>query len=124
MSGPLEIAQTAWGDALPDWVELLAKECAASSQNKVAGRLGRSASLVSSVLRKKYNGDMAAVEDVVRGVFERATVDCPRLGTIPANECRDWQRRSLTYSNVNGEVVRQRRACNRCPRNARRMQHV
>ena len=52
MTTPLDIAREAWGDSLPGWVERLARECEASTQNKVATRLGRSASLVSAVLRK------------------------------------------------------------------------
>ena len=51
MSGPLDIARDAWGDALPDWVETLAIECGKSSQNKVAKRIDRSATLISRVLR-------------------------------------------------------------------------
>lgn len=119
MSGPVEIARAAWGEALPDWVERLAAECAASSQNKVAGQLNRSASLVSAVLRAKYAGDLAAVEDVVRGVFEATTVECPQLGTIPTNDCQDWRRKSLRFAPINSMRVDMYRACNRCPRNRR-----
>lgn len=115
-----EIAREAWGEALPDWVERLAQECEASSQNKVATRLNRSASLVSAVLRNKYQGDMTAVEEIVRGVFERATVACPALGTIRTNLCRDWQVKSRTYSNINSERQRMYRACSKCPRNSRK----
>lgn len=122
MIGVIEKTRQAWtakGLDLPDWVALLAAECEKSSQNKVAIRLNRSASLVSAVLAAKYTGDMQAVEDVVRGVFERATVECPRLGTIPANECRDWQMKARTFLSVN--VLRRDmfRACNRCPRNGK-----
>lgn len=119
MSGPLDVARAAWGDDLPDWVELLANECAKSSQNKVATRLKRSAALVSNVLRKKYTGNMEAVEDQVRGVYENATVICPALGEIGTNTCRNWQLKGRSYSNVNSEQVRMYRACNRCPRSKR-----
>ncbi|MGR3480662.1 hypothetical protein, partial [Salipiger marinus] len=117
MTTPLDIAREAWGDSLPGWVERLARECEASTQNKVATRLGRSASLVSAVLRNKYQGDMKAVEDLVRGVFERTTVACPALGTLRYTTCRDWQEKSRTYSTVNSERQRMFRACNKCPRN-------
>ena len=116
MSGPLEIARASWGDAMPGWVERLAIECAASSQNRVAVRLNRSASLVSAVLRNKYRGDMRAVEEVVTGTFERTTVSCPAIGTIAWRACRDWQQKARTYSNVNSERQRMYRACNACPR--------
>lgn len=117
MTGPVDTARAAWGDTLPDWVERLASECAATSQNKVAVRLNRSASLISAVLRNKYRGDMDAVEDLVRGVFERKRVSCPALGEIRLDVCRDWQVKSRTYSNVNSTRQRMFRACNGCPRN-------
>ncbi|MDQ7775188.1 MAG: hypothetical protein Q4615_04365 [Paracoccus aminovorans] len=112
----MEIAREAWGEDLPDWVAALARECAATSQNKVAARLGRSAALVSQVLRRKYAADLAGVEQVFRGVFEHLTVECPSLGTIPANVCRDWQLKAARFVNVNSERVRMYRACNSCPR--------
>lgn len=117
MSGPLDIARASWGDQMPGWVERLAVECAASSQNRVAARLNRSASLVSAVLRNKYRGDMAAVEEAVRGTLERTAVACPARGTISWTLCRDWQRQSQVWSNVNSERQRMYRACNACPRN-------
>lgn len=117
MSGPVETAREAWGEAMPDWVARLAAECAATSQTRVAARMERSTTLVSQVLRAKYPGDLAAVEDVVRGVFEGAVVECPQLGTIPSNDCQDWRRKSLRFSSVNSMRVDMYRACHRCPRN-------
>lgn len=116
MSGPLDIARAAWGSEAPDWILCLAQECAASSQNKVAARLGRSAALVSAVLRGKYRGDMAAVEDVVRGRFMQAALTCPALGEISTAVCRDWMQMARSFSNVNSERVRMYRACRGCPR--------
>lgn len=119
MTGPVQIAREAWGAAMPDWVETLAQRCAASSQNKVAVQLNRSASLVSAVLRAKYQGDLAAVEDVVRGVFCGQIVECPQLGAIPSNDCQEWRRKSQHFSSVNSLRVDMYRACIRCPRNKR-----
>lgn len=116
MSGPVETARAHWGDAMPDWVLLLAKQCAASSQNKVAKRINRSAALVSAVLRQSYKGDMAAVEEVILGTFANKTVVCPALGTISAAVCRDWMRLGRSYSNESSERVRMYRACRGCPR--------
>lgn len=116
MTGVVEKARVAWGKECPDWVLLLARACDETSQNKVAVRMNRSASLVSAVLAGKYKGDMEAVEDVVRGVFAARTVECPRLGTIPANECRDWQARSGRFLPVNALRRDMYIACNRCPR--------
>lgn len=119
MTGPVEIARTAWGDDIPDWIMVLARACEAQSQNKVASRLGRSASLVSNVLRAKYPGDMDVVEDLVRGVFMRAVVDCPALGELPTHECYAWRQKSRNFTGHNALRVRMFRACNRCPRNGR-----
>lgn len=117
MSGALETARAHWGEDLPDWVERLAKECAASSQRRVADRLGRSAGLISHVLRNNYPGDTEAVEEAVRGAFMNAEVACPALGTIPADECQSWRRKSRRFVNVNSLRVRMFRACANCPRN-------
>jgi len=119
MSGPLETARAAWGEPLPDWVETLAIECAASSQSRVASALGRSGSLVSQVLRNRYKGDLAALEDAVRGVYMQARLHCPALGTIPTNICQDWRRKSRQFATGNPLRVRMYRACGRCPRNRR-----
>ncbi|SDF70816.1 hypothetical protein PUH89_12855 [Rhodobacter capsulatus] len=116
MSGPVETAREHWGADMPDWVSLLAAQCAKSSQNKVAKRLNRSAALVSAVLRNRYEGDMGAVEEVVRGVFELATVSCPAQGELQTNICRDFQLAARKYSDINSEMIRMYRACNSCPR--------
>lgn len=116
MSDPIETAQAAWGDALPDWVAGLAAECAATSQNRVAAKLGRSAALISQVLRNKYPGDMEAVEELFNGAFRSVAVSCPALGTIPANECRLWRERARKFTGTNSLKVRMFRACNHCPR--------
>ena len=113
----MDIARAAWGGEMPPWVARLAEECAKSSQNQVAKRIGRSAAVVSSVLRNKYAGDMAAVEDRFKGVFMAETVACPELGVLPANQCRDWREKSRRFSNVNTLRIRMFRACKRCPLN-------
>lgn len=119
MTGPLAKARAAWGEDMPDWVAMLARACQESSQNQVAGRLGRSASLVSAVLARKYQGDMAAVEDLVRGVYMAAAVDCPRLGRILTSDCQDWRLKARSFSATNSLRVDMYRACHRCPRFAR-----
>lgn len=116
MTTPIDTARAAWGDAMPDWIDALARECADTSQNRVAARLGRSAALVSQVLRAKYSGDLAAVEARFNGVFCASTVDCPELGPIPAQDCQDWQQRARKFVNVNAMRVRMFRACNACPK--------
>ena len=116
---PVAIAHAAWsakGRDMPEWVGAMARAAAATSQNRVAERMGRSPALVSQVLRAKYPGDLAAVEEVFNGAFRDATVTCPALGTIPTNVCRDWQRRARRLVNVNAQRVAMFRACNQCNR--------
>jgi len=120
---PLEIARLAWGDAMPDWVKVLAIECAKTSQAKVAKRLNRSASLVSTVLRAKYPGDMQAVEEIVRGVYLDQVAQCPVLGEVSTAECRDWMVKARSFSNENSERVRMFRACRACPRMKKEAPH-
>ncbi|MBP0483966.1 hypothetical protein [Sagittula salina] len=112
----LEKARSAWGEDMPNWVRALAEECDRSSQNKAADRIGRSPSLVSNVLAAKYAGDMAAVEDLVRGILLSETLACPALGEIGKKDCRDWRTKAREFRNVNTLYVQMFRACNRCPR--------
>ena len=100
---PIDIARAAWDTDLPYWIARLAEECAASSQNRVASRLGRSAALVSHVLRRKYPGDMAAVEALVRDVLMPVSVNCPVLGEIATSTCRDWMVRAGNHA---GDITR------------------
>lgn len=118
-ASPIDTARVHWGDPLPDWIERLARECEASNQRRVAERLGRSAGLISSVLRRKYPGDLDALEEAVRGAFMNATVNCPARGAMPADECQDWRRKSRKFVSVNSERVQMYRACTSCPRNRR-----
>jgi hypothetical protein len=125
MTAPLENARAAWAKAdksLPDWIEALAIECGATSQNRVAERMGRSAALISQVLRAKYPADLSAVEERFRGVFLEARIECPALGTLPAHECQDWRRKSRAFASGNPLRVQMFRACAACPRNAREEQ--
>ena len=119
MSDPISTIRESWGADAPDWVTCLAEECAGSSQRQVATRLGRSGALVNQVLKNKYNGDLVAVEDCVRGVFMNGTVKCPALGDLPSNECHDWRKKSRHFGNANMLRVRMYRACTHCPRNSR-----
>ena len=109
-------ARAAWGEDAPSWVIHLAEACSASSQNKVAGRLGVSASLVSAVLANKYAGDMVRVADLCRGEFERQTVPCPILGEIKPIACRRWQSKADRLRTGNNQNARMFRACRSCPK--------
>ncbi|MFD1342911.1 hypothetical protein [Litorisediminicola beolgyonensis] len=115
IQGPVERARHAWGAALPAWVEGLARACAETSQNRVAKRLGVSASLISQVIKRTYPADLARIEDIYRGVYEAATVDCPALGTIGMDRCRLWRSRAGRLNTANTLNVTMFRACNSCP---------
>ncbi|MDT8856457.1 hypothetical protein RNZ50_15795 [Paracoccaceae bacterium Fryx2] len=117
MTSPLDIARAAWGAALPGWVEALAIECGRSSQTAVAKQLDRSGALISQVLRNKYPADLAGIEERFNGVFQDATVMCPALGVIPANECQDWRLKARAFALGNPTRTRMYRACGGCPRN-------
>lgn len=117
MTTPLEIAKAAWGSDMPDWIVRLAQECQAATQRQVAEKLGRSAGLISQVLRNKYPGDMPSIEDAVRGAYLNATVECPALGTLPTDECQAWRKKAKSGVRTNALRVRMISACQSCPRN-------
>lgn len=116
MTGPLVIVAETWGVDAPDWVQALARACAETSQNKVAARLGYSAAVISQVLRRKYPGDMGAVEEQVRGHLLAETVACPARGVMPTHLCRAWRAKARNFQNTNAERVMMHRACHRCAR--------
>lgn len=118
MSAPrdlIAVASEAWGEPLPDWVRALALACARSSQSAVAAQLGRSSALVSTVLRKAYEGSYARVEERVRGVLMDGRVECPSLGQVPSHECQDWREKARAYVSGNPLRLRMFRACRACP---------
>ena len=87
-------ARRAWGGNMPDWVAELAAACDATSQNRVAKRIGYSASTISQVLSRTYRGDMARVEQAVRGALMHETVHCPVLGELPQHVCLEHQKKA------------------------------
>lgn len=116
---PQDRARAAWGDEIPDWVLQLAEECGLTSQSKVAARMNRSSSVISQVLGRSYMGNYKAIEEVFHGVFNGLIVECPAIGEIPANVCRDWRLKSQSFASTNNRRVLMYRACNRCPRNGK-----
>ncbi|MEO1974787.1 MAG: hypothetical protein ABGX15_01400 [Paracoccaceae bacterium] len=112
----VDTARDAWGEGIPDWIVALAQECDRTSQNRTAKRLGRSASFVSNILRKRYEASLTAAEEVVRGTLMSGMVDCPALGEIGSHVCLKWRRKARQFDNVNSQSVTMYRACNRCPK--------
>lgn len=95
-----------------DWLDVLRGHCDASTQRKVAERLGYSTSVISQVLNGKYLGDLSAVRTKVEGVFMGLVVDCPVVGELPRDRCLDYQRRE--FAATNHLRVQLARACPGC----------
>jgi hypothetical protein len=87
-------AADAWG-TVPDWVEALAAKADATGLKGAAEAIGYTPSLVSSTLNNKYQGDLARVEEMVRGALMAATVDCPVIGDIGRDRCLDEQKQEF-----------------------------
>lgn len=113
---PIDIARAAWGADMPDWIGVVAEKCATMTQRQVAERLGYSAGMVNQLLRAKYKGNLAAIEDAVRGAWMGQTVVCPVMGTIPSDTCQAWMRKARQFVPTSNNRVRMFRACNACPR--------
>ena len=108
-------ARTAWGQALPDWVLVLARACDAGSQADVARGLDYSPAVVSQTLSRKYRGALAQVEARVRRTLMAGRLACPVLDEIDGRRCLEEQRRPL--STASSLRVRLWRACRTCPHN-------
>lgn len=90
-------ARNGWGTP-PDWIITLADACAADTQAGVARKLGVSGSRLSQALARTYPGDMAKLEEIVRGALMGATVNCPVLGEIGRDRCLAEQAKPFTVS--------------------------
>ncbi|MGK7664230.1 MULTISPECIES: hypothetical protein [unclassified Marinovum] len=112
----LFIAREAWGYPLPDWIEVVAEQCMKMPQARVASRIGYSPAVVSQILRNRYKGNVAAIEDAVRGAWMGATVNCPVVGSMRTDVCRDWQRKAKDFKPTNSNRARMYWACASCPR--------
>lgn len=113
----METAVRCWSRVLPDWVDRLAREIEATSQNRTAKALGYSAATVSQIIRNKYPADMGAIEERVRGILMAEKVECPSLGQIPRDACQDWRKKARDFGGHNPLRVRMARACRGCPQN-------
>lgn len=90
-------AREAYGDALPDWIEELAKLMSATSGAAAARRLGLSASTLSQIVSANYGAkDWSAIETRVRGELMHETVLCPVLDEIAKSHCLDEQAKAFT----------------------------
>ncbi|MEM6836310.1 MAG: transcriptional regulator [Cyanobacteria bacterium P01_C01_bin.120] len=108
-SGQASPTQGEGEDNKPDWIQELSRQCDASSQRKVAGRLGVSPAVVNQLLKNSYPGDMVGMEARVRGEFMALVVACPVLGELSSKDCQQWQRK--TFAATNPLRVQMYRAC-------------
>lgn len=111
----IEIARQSWGEDLPDWVEALAKECQRTSQNKAAQTLGYSNGAVSMVIRNKYAANSQGIEMAVRGALMAEDIDCPFIGLIGKDVCRQWRNKRKRGVRANRLQIQMARACSTCP---------
>lgn len=116
MSNPVNVTARAkarenWGEALPDWVDVLAEECDAHSGVAIARRIGYSGAVVSAVLAGKYKGDIGKVEAKVRGALMGEIVHCPVLDEITKDRCIAEQgRKFAATSSTRAKLFRACRA--------------
>lgn len=100
---------------MTDWIDELRAECERTSQSAAAQKIGYSVAVVNRVIRGVYKGDLARVEQAVRGALMGATVDCPVVGEIPRHRCIDHQRRAKDKAATNPMRVQLAKACQHCP---------
>lgn len=117
MGDKMIVAQDAWDNTPPDWIVALATTCDQTSQNKASTRLGISASTVSQLLRNKYPGNMARMEERIRSALMQTEIRCPALGKISGEACLKWRDRSKGLSSASPLVVGMFRSCRNCPLN-------
>lgn len=113
----LDIARVAWGDPLPDWVDVLVRKCLDMPQARVAERIGYSPAVVSQLLRKRYSGNLIAIEDAVRRVWMDGKVTCPVVGPMSSPICQEWQQKSKEFKATSSLRARMFWACAECPIN-------
>ena len=91
-----EKAAEAWSDlstgsGVPDWIAELALVADTEGLAGAERRIGYSRSAISTVLNRKYAGDIDRVEQMVRGALMAMTVECPVLGEIGRDRCLSEQ---------------------------------
>jgi hypothetical protein len=95
----VEKATEAWNGEVPDWVVELATIADRSGLKGASKAINYSTSAISTVISNRYAGDMARVEEKVRGALMGMTVVCPVLGEIGRDACLDHQKRPFAPTN-------------------------
>lgn len=105
-------ARAAWGDALPPWVEELARACDLRGVRQISKTMDYSPAVVSQILNNKYQGSLTRVETAVRGRLMNATVQCPVMGgDLWLDRCLMHQSRANDPRFNSMEAALFRRAC-------------
>lgn len=103
----------AHGAPLPDWLEELAQLADANDLGVAGKRIGYSRSAVSTIISGKYPGDLARVEQMVRGALMALTVECPVLGEIGRDQCLTEQKEPFRATSRHRAQLFH--ACKTCP---------
>jgi|ThiBioDrversion2_2_1062182.scaffolds.fasta_scaffold23815_3 hypothetical protein len=113
MSAVMKAGQ-AWGEALPDWVRVLAEHCDRLGHRATGRLVGYSYGAISGVINRTYPGRFDRVELAVRGTLMHAVVMCPVLGEIPTDMCLSHQKAG--WAPHNPQRIRLYHACRSgCP---------
>lgn len=97
------------------WLELLQREVARSSRQKVADQLGVSRTTVSLVLAGKYGAATDAVAQRVVNAFGH--IDCPVMGQILPQQCEAYHTRPAPLNNP--VAMQHFRICQSCVHNVK-----
>ena len=112
----IEKAVAAWGDPLPDYVELLANAADLLGQRGAGDKIGRSNAVVSKIINRVYTGgsyEECAV--IINAAFGGNKVDCPLYGEIAQASCvRNRRRKGHPINALQRQFAG---ACPTCPLN-------
>ena len=95
------------------WLELLQREVARSSCQKVANQLGVSRTTVSLVMAGKYGAATDAIAQRVLNTFGH--IDCPVVGQILPKQCETYHDRTAPLNNP--VAMQHFRICQSCVHN-------
>lgn len=114
----LKNARAAWGDDLPDWVQVLAERADEIGLKKTQQQVGYSPATITYVLRQKYNAPLGPIETRVRATLMSAKVTCPELGEVSLAHCLEWRDKGKDFKPTSSLRTRMLNACRQCPLNA------
>jgi hypothetical protein len=83
------------------------------SQTAAAAELNVSVAVVNTLLKDKYPGNVAGMEERIRGQFMSKTVQCPVQGVLSSRSCMDNQALPVAFTNPVRAALS--RACKTCP---------